>query len=78
MQMAASNQDIDAFVGARIREIRRGQTMTQMSMALDLGVSQQQVQMYETGKNRIVVSRLWRIAEVLGVSIETLFEGLGK
>lgn len=78
MQMAASNQDIDAFVGARIREIRRGQTMTQMSMALDLGVSQQQVQMYETGKNRIVVSRLWRVAEVLGVSIETLFEGLGK
>ena len=74
--MVETIDDVDAFVGARIREIRRGQTMTQMDMAHILGVSQQQVQMNETGKNRIVVSRLWRIAEVLGVPVAALFEGL--
>ena len=35
----------------------------------------QQIQKYETGMNRISASRLWDIAQALGVSISFFFEG---
>jgi transcriptional regulator with XRE-family HTH domain len=50
--------------------------MTQQQLADRVGIKFQQIQKYETGMNRVSASRLWDIAEVLGVQISFFFEGL--
>lgn len=66
---------IDIRVGQRIREIRKSLGMTQRVIAKQIGVRFQQVQKYEAALNRVSASKLWMIAEVLGVGVEDLFEG---
>lgn len=50
--------------------------MTQQRLAELVGIKFQQIQKYETGANRVSASRLWDIAEALGVEISFFFEGL--
>jgi len=50
--------------------------MSQSTLARALGLSFQQVQKYESGANRISASKLYDAANLLGVSIATLYEGL--
>ena len=50
--------------------------MTQQQLADRVGIKFQQIQKYETGMNRISASRLWDIADALGVQISYFFEGL--
>jgi transcriptional regulator with XRE-family HTH domain len=50
--------------------------MTQQQLADKVGIKFQQIQKYETGMNRVSASRLWDIADALGVSIAFFFEGL--
>ena len=50
--------------------------MTQQQLADKVGIKFQQIQKYETGMNRISASRLWDIADTLGVAISFFFEGL--
>jgi transcriptional regulator with XRE-family HTH domain len=50
--------------------------MTQQQLAEKVGIKFQQIQKYETGMNRISASRLWDIADALGVAISFFFEGL--
>jgi transcriptional regulator with XRE-family HTH domain len=49
--------------------------MTQQQLGDIVGIKFQQIQKYETGMNRISASRLWDIAQALGVSISFFFEG---
>ena len=65
---------LDAMVGARIRMLRVNRGMSQTMLAERIGVTFQQVQKYERGANRVGASRLSRIASVLGVSVDELFE----
>lgn len=67
---------IDEHVGGRLRARRLFGGMTQAQLARSLGVTYQQVQKYELGSNRISVSKLYRIAEALGVPVSYFFEGL--
>ncbi|HLH91634.1 MAG TPA: helix-turn-helix transcriptional regulator [Xanthobacteraceae bacterium] len=67
---------VDAIVGRRIRTRRLLLGLTQTQLAQQLGVSFQQVQKYENGANRVGAGRLVQIAQVLGVPIEALLEGL--
>lgn len=67
---------VDAHVGKRIRHRRWMVGMTQQQLADRVGIKFQQIQKYETGMNRVSASRLWDIAEVLGVPISFFFEGL--
>ncbi|MFN3692985.1 MAG: helix-turn-helix domain-containing protein [Candidatus Paceibacteria bacterium] len=67
---------VDAHVGKRIRHRRWMVGMTQAQLADKVGVKFQQIQKYETGINRISASRLWDVADALGVSISFFFEGL--
>jgi transcriptional regulator with XRE-family HTH domain len=67
---------VDAHVGKRIRHRRWMVGMTQQQLAEKVGIKFQQVQKYETGMNRVSASRLWDIAETLGVTISFFFEGL--
>ena len=66
---------VDVHVGKRIRQRRWLTGMTQQKLAELVGIKFQQIQKYETGMNRISASRLWDIAETLGVPITFFFEG---
>jgi transcriptional regulator with XRE-family HTH domain len=68
---------VDAHVGKRIRHRRWMVGMTQQQLADKVGIKFQQIQKYETGMNRVSASRLWDVADALGVSISFFFEGLG-
>jgi transcriptional regulator with XRE-family HTH domain len=50
--------------------------MTQRQLAGQVGIKSQQIQKYEIGANRVSASRLWDIADSLGVPILFFFEGL--
>lgn len=66
----------DAMMGDRIRMFRVNRGMSQTMLAGRIGVTFQQVRKCERGANRVGVSRLVRIAAVLGVSIGELSESL--
>lgn len=69
---------VDAHVGKRIRHRRWMVGMTQQQLADRVGIKFQQIQKYETGMNRVSASRLWDIADTLGVQISFFFEGLSE
>ena len=69
-------QDIDRYVGARMRERRIMLGLTQQQMAELIGVTYQQAHKYEKGINRVAAGRLYSIAQALGVEIGYFFEGL--
>lgn len=66
---------IDAHVGGQVKLRRTVVGMSQTELANRLGITFQQVQKYENGANRISASRLYLIAEVLNVTVQSLFEG---
>lgn len=67
---------VDVHVGKRIRQRRWLIGMTQQKLAELVGIKFQQIQKYETGANRVSASRLWDIADALGVNVAFFFEGL--
>ena len=69
---------VDAHVGKRIRHRRWMIGVTQQQLAEKVGIKFQQIQKYETGMNRVSASRLWDIADSLGVTIAFFFEGLSE
>ncbi len=69
---------VDVHVGKRIRQRRWLIGMTQQQLADHVGIKFQQIQKYETGMNRVSASRLWDIADAVGVAISFFFEGLDE
>ncbi len=67
---------IDAHVGRRVRMRRAFFGMSQTKLGDALGLSFQQVQKYENGKNRMGSSRLFDLSRVLDVSVEFFFEDI--
>ena len=67
---------VDLHVGQRIRQRRCAIRMSQKHLAQAVGIKFQQIQKYETGKNRVSSSRLWEIAMIMDVTISFFFEGL--
>ncbi len=66
--------EVDGVIGAKIR-MRRGELgMTQTDLAKQLGVTFQQVQKYEQGKNRVGGSRLAGVAKALDVPVAYFFD----
>jgi transcriptional regulator with XRE-family HTH domain len=72
----ARPQDVDRWVGQRMRERRVMLGLTQQQMAELIGVTYQQAHKYETGINRISAGRLYQIAQALGVDISYFFEDI--
>ena len=70
--------DIDAFLGRRLRRRRRLMGLTQQQLAESVGIRFQQIQKYECGANRISAARLWRLAEALEVPVGYFYEGLAE
>jgi transcriptional regulator with XRE-family HTH domain len=67
---------VDVQVGKRIRQRRFCLKITQQQLSSQVGVKFQQIQKYETGKNRVSASRLWDISNVLDVPVSFFFDGL--
>ncbi len=65
---------IDVHVGSRVRFRRMLLGMSQEKLGQKLGLTFQQVQKYEKGINRIGASRLFDLAQVLGVSVQFFYE----
>jgi transcriptional regulator with XRE-family HTH domain len=74
----ARPQDVDRYVGARIRERRIMLGLTQQQMADLIGVTYQQAHKYEKGINRVAAGRLCGIAQALGVEIGYFYEGVQR
>lgn len=56
---------VDKAAGVVVRRLRDRAGVTQEALADEIGLSYQQLQKYETGQNRISISRLFDIAEAL-------------
>jgi transcriptional regulator with XRE-family HTH domain len=69
------NDDIDEYMGRRLRRRRRLLGLTQQQLAAACGVRFQQIQKYECAANRMSAGRLWQIAKVLDVPVSYFFEG---
>ncbi len=68
--------DIDLYVGKRLRRRRRLLGLTQQQLAEAVGIRFQQIQKYECGANRISASRLFELSEALHVSVQYFYDGL--
>ncbi|MBE2192481.1 MAG: helix-turn-helix transcriptional regulator [Alphaproteobacteria bacterium] len=58
----------DLVLAGNIRTLREQQNLTQQDMSKSLGVSFQQFQKYENGKNRISASRIIEISRLLNTT----------
>ncbi len=67
--------DRDGFrqeVGVRIKLLRKPRGITQAVLAKQLGLSRTTVANMESGRQSITLDMAWRIAIVLGVTVERL------
>jgi transcriptional regulator with XRE-family HTH domain len=67
---------IDVHVGGRVRLRRTLIGMTQDELARALGLTFQQIQKYEKGANKISASRLYRLSELLKVSVQFFYDAM--
>lgn len=73
-----SPSDMDKVVGQNVRRLRLERNLTLVELAEVLHISQQQLQKYETGANRLSAGIISSLAEALSVPIETLFQVSAK
>lgn len=76
MALTGAKNPIDAYVGQKIKERRALVGVSQTVLATKLGITFQQVQKYEKGANRVGSSRLYEIAQILDVPLQSFFEGV--
>jgi transcriptional regulator with XRE-family HTH domain len=70
--MGRAATEIDVVIGARIRAVRLERGFSQGDVANGIGITFQQLQKYETGKNRIAAATLAALAETLNVHLSDL------
>lgn len=63
----------DREVGQRIVLLRKARGLTQTQLGNAVGVTFQQLQKYERGRNRVSASRLQAIADELGVPVGAFY-----
>ncbi len=67
---------VDVHVGARLRQRRTLLGMNQTKLGSSIGLTFQQVQKYEKGKNRISAGRLYALSGTLDVPVEYFFDDM--
>ena len=75
VELAPMTQDEKEFfksMGARIAELRKESTITQVQLAETMEVSQQTVAAWEVGRRGVPVSMVPTLARTLGCSVESL------
>ena len=73
--IAKSPNPTDKHVGSRVRMRRMMLSISQEKLGEAIGLTFQQVQKYEKGKNRISSSRIQQIANALQVEPAFFFDG---
>ena len=68
--------EVDVFVGAQLKMLRKSAGFSQTNLANQVGVTFQQIQKYERGANRIGASRLWEFCKIFNVEPGRFFEGV--
>lgn len=63
----------DVLVGARVKLRRKTLDLSQQELANSLEIAIQQLQKYESGRNRISASQLYEISQLLRVPIDWFF-----
>lgn len=71
--MEAQN-DVE-IIGGRVRKAREDRGLSQSALGALIGVSQNQVHKYETGKSLIASTRLLQVARVTKIPIQWFFDG---
>jgi len=66
--------EINKYIGSQIKFRRNSLGVTQEELSSYLGVTFQQIQKYENGKNRVSAGSLMLISQFLNVSIAYFFE----
>src|SRR5215210_1394599 len=75
VEPAAEGVDPAVNLGSRLRQARLDADMTLRELARTLGVSPSFVSQLENGKSQPSVATLYSLAQLLGVSIDRLFDG---
>ncbi len=69
----AKSSDFDRELGAKIRAARLSAGMTQAALGVAIFVSFQQMQKYESGRDRVAAGTLQKIGDVLGIHPKEFF-----
>jgi transcriptional regulator with XRE-family HTH domain len=64
----------DQHIGNKIRELRTAAGLYQTKLGEPLGVSFQQIQKFESGRNGVSAGQLWQLCEFLNVPIASMFD----
>jgi transcriptional regulator with XRE-family HTH domain len=73
---SGKSDPIDVQLGVMLREIRLSRGLAQAQLTKKLGLSFQQIQKYELGRNRVTVSTLLRLCQALRISAATIVDDL--
>jgi transcriptional regulator with XRE-family HTH domain len=74
----AFKAEIEAeIIGRNLKILRKNASLTQSAVASILGISFQQMQKYEKGKNRLPIEYLYTLQKFYDVPYEIFFAGLG-
>jgi transcriptional regulator with XRE-family HTH domain len=76
MHLIRKTSERDRVIAQRIRAMRIERGLTQHALADKLGLSFQQLQKYEQGRNRVSAGRLAQIAEIFRLDVAYFFNGL--
>jgi transcriptional regulator with XRE-family HTH domain len=63
------------MIGMNLKSCRQGQGLTQEELGNRLGVTRNYICSLEKGKCNPTVEKMWKISQVLDVSMETIFCG---
>lgn len=67
---------VDESIAKKIRQFRIASGITQDGLGELIGLSFQQIQKYESAKNRISASKLFEIAQILNKPINAFFDDI--
>jgi len=68
--------DLNKHMGMRLTKRRSALGISQTSLSRSVGVSSQQIQKYEIGKDRISASRIYEFSVLLDVDVSYFYDGL--
>lgn len=71
--MAHNINELDLFIGAEIRSLRKKMKWGLKCLAFKLNISVQQLQKYEIGANKVSASLLYEITQIFNVPIDLFF-----
>jgi len=67
---------VDGLIGERLRRLRLERDMTEAQLSLAAGISENELQLCETGQTRISASTLFHFAKALDVSVAAFLRSL--